>query len=149
MSHSSTLLYLECKTGANKWQTSGHFWSTWVGWLTELTLHCNTYCYAPFSKRDATLICPFFLVPLGYWPWHRVFMILLKWSWEWPWALSKWCITLVSLAYTLHQKKCIFENVAFLLEKHVVMPPYLGAFCMRWKAFSICPSFTSCIHNVT
>ena len=27
--HSSTLLYLECKISANKWQTSGHFWSTW------------------------------------------------------------------------------------------------------------------------
>ncbi len=30
VSHSSTLVYLECKTSVNKWQTSGHFWSTWV-----------------------------------------------------------------------------------------------------------------------
>ena len=25
-----------------------------------------------FSKRNTSLICPFFLVPLGHWPWHRV-----------------------------------------------------------------------------
>ena len=29
VSHSWTLLYLECKISARKWQTSGHFWSTW------------------------------------------------------------------------------------------------------------------------
>ncbi len=30
VSHPWTLHYLECKTSAKKWQTSGHFWSTWV-----------------------------------------------------------------------------------------------------------------------
>ena len=29
VSHSFKLLYLECKISAEKWQTSGHFWSTW------------------------------------------------------------------------------------------------------------------------
>ncbi len=40
VSHSSTLLYLECKTSASKWQTSGHFWSTWdVYWAGLASLH--------------------------------------------------------------------------------------------------------------
>ena len=30
VSHSSALLYPECKLSANKWQSSDHFWSTWV-----------------------------------------------------------------------------------------------------------------------
>ena len=88
-----------------------------------------------FSKRNATLICPFSLVLLGQRPWHRccgksrccvrqhnllfnvpfngVFGKLLSW------ALSKWCITPDSLVYTLLQKKGNLKNVAFLLEKSV------------------------------
>ena len=40
VSHSSTLLYLQCKTSADKWQTSGHFWSTWVV-ITEKHTNCS------------------------------------------------------------------------------------------------------------
>ena len=36
--YSSTLLYLECKTSAHKWQTSDHFWSTWV--LNKIIIIC-------------------------------------------------------------------------------------------------------------
>ena len=61
-----------------------------------------------FSKRNATVICPFSLVPLGHLPWPRVLMIWLK-----------WCITPDSLAYTLPLKKGSLEKVALLLEKSV------------------------------
>ena len=82
-------------------------------YIVSRLFHYHTH--TPFSKRNAPLICPFLLVPLGHWPWHRVFMIKLS-----PWALSKWHITPVSLAYTLLQKKGIFKNVVFLLEKSVI-----------------------------
>ncbi len=50
---------------------------TYGGMLAEWSLTIFDLV-TPFSKRNATLICPFFLVPLGHWPWHRVFMSIAK-----------------------------------------------------------------------
>ena len=72
----------------------------------------------PFSKRNATLICPFFLAPLGHWPWRRVFMVFLASCHHEHCQNGVYTL----LAYTLLQQKGIFKNVAFLLEKSVLLP---------------------------
>ena len=42
----------------------------------KLVIVHSGVCSTPFSKRNESLICPFSLVPLGHWPWHRVLKIL-------------------------------------------------------------------------
>ncbi len=63
-----------------------------------------------FSKRNASLICPFFLVPLGHWPWHRVSKNLSNGLGMIPGPM----------AYNILQKKCTFQKLVFLLEKSVL-----------------------------
>ncbi len=55
-----------------------------IPWGTYIRLHCLEKPFlllrqrTLFSKRNATLICPFSLVALGHWPQHRVLVILLN-----------------------------------------------------------------------
>ncbi len=41
------------------------------------TKQCLIFIHS-FPKEMQTLMCPFFVVPLGHWPWHRVLVILLN-----------------------------------------------------------------------
>ena len=56
VSHSSTLLYLECKTSANKWQTSGHFWPTWDSMILLLGGTVNPQLKEPRKQKSFLLV---------------------------------------------------------------------------------------------
>ena len=63
VSHSFKLLYLDCKTSAKKWQTSGHFWVCY----TMYVLAPHTCTYGNSVVVDAFLLEEVLLTPIEWW----------------------------------------------------------------------------------
>ncbi len=103
------------------WHSSAsNIWHHWelCKFYVQLHMSLQPSWHTLFSKRNATLICPFPLVPPGHWPWHRVLLnLLIKWSCEWfekdhilkfltvkilrePWWILKWLLIDVPDPYT-------------------------------------------------
>ncbi len=71
---------LECESSANKWQTSGHLWSTWEVWYSTLMLKVVFGSTKEVTKFGVSLtvltFCLYFLSPLKiFWkfPWIVIF----------------------------------------------------------------------------
>ena len=92
------------------------------GPIFSLNSSSSSSLHALFPKRNATLICPFSLVPLGHWLCNRLHTdgsakIRVPFNlWKCYYSV---CMASDSLAYTLPQKNCNFKKVVFLLEKSV------------------------------
>ncbi len=67
-----------------------------------------------FSKWNASLICPIFLMPLGHWPWHRVSKNLSNDVW----SQVKWH-TIFS------QRNATFKNLCFFWRRVYIRVLYI------------------------